>query len=108
MLNINNIKAETLAKLTSDEIGKLDLLNYGVMTYKGTLKTKRNGYKVCKISEIATNFVDKNNEWIYEFIRIQSDPNSEENHYAMRIYNVERGEYIEFCAPMIGIDFLRF
>lgn len=44
-IKANEIKNETIAKLTRDEIGKLGLLNIGVYTYKGTLKCRVKGLK---------------------------------------------------------------
>lgn len=45
-IKVNEIKNETIAKLTRDEIGKLGLLNVGVYTYKGTLKCRVKGSRL--------------------------------------------------------------
>lgn len=63
-IKANEIKNETIAKLTRDEIGKLGLLNIGVYTYKGTLKCRVKGLKttvkLMKSSSLKTTmFVGK-------------------------------------------------
>lgn len=100
-MNIQNIKNETLAKLTSKEIGALDLLNHGVMTYRGQLKSRVKGFKMVKVSEIETHFTLGGT---FEFVEIQSD--DDEKHFAMRCRD-EDGKYLEFVAPLAGLPFLK-
>lgn len=77
-IKANEIKNETIAKLTRDEIGKLGLLNIGVYTYKGTLKCRVKGLKTTMKTE-----------------------------YAIRCYNKIKDEYEEFYPVLIGCDFFK-
>lgn len=103
-MDINSIKNETLAKLTAEEIGELGLLNLGVMTYRGELKSRRQGFKTEKVSEIQTNFNHIGYPFTVEFIKIQQTGDTEE--WAMRVYYPDKGYNIHLI-PLAGIDFLK-
>jgi len=103
-MNINNIKNETLAKLTAKEIGELGLLDCGVMTYKGQLKTKRNGFTV-ENGDGVRSFTNSKTDMRYDFVKIQSV--DDVDHYAMRVYDIFCETYCDFLQPLAGIDFLK-
>jgi len=98
----NQIKNETIAKLNREEIGTLGLYNRGIMTYKGTLKSRRNGFKTIKVNDIQTNF--ENDAYKIEFIKIEKM--HDEDEYAMRLFNNESNEYVTFM-PLLGIEFFK-
>lgn len=108
-MNIQNVKNETLMKLTAKEIGELGLLNYGVMTYKGVLKQRVKNFKTVKVSEKETWFTVEDEGWRVEFIEIQAPSPlalDDEKHFAMRNWNEQFG-YNEHLAPLAGLPFLR-
>lgn len=102
--NINRIKNETIQKLTAEEIGELGLVNRGVMLYKGTLKSRRQGWKTEKVGDRQTNFISQNGFRV-EFIRIQQV--REEPEWAMRIFNIQNDSYSTLVHPLAGLDFLK-
>lgn len=104
-MNIQKIQNDTLAKLTAKEIGELDLLNHGVMTYKGILKSRVRGYETLKVSEKETHFISEAGYGVAEFIQIVSD--TEEKHYAMRVREAGTDRYEEEIMPLAGLQFLR-
>lgn len=103
-ININSIRNETLAKLTSKEIGELGLLNCGVMTYKGELKSRVKGWKTEKISDKEVHFIAEDG-FVTEFIQIASE--DEEAHWAMRIWHSDPKSYQKFFVPLHGCKFFR-
>lgn len=100
-----NISNYTLHKLTTSEIGELGLCNHGIMLYKGTLKSRRNGWKVSRRSEweIVFQGVWQN----VEFIRLPFDPIVGEDEWAMRIFDCNKNEYMTQLFPLAGLDFLK-
>ena len=107
-INIQNIKNNTIAKLTADEIGELGLVNYGVMTYKGQLKSRVKGYKTERVGDSEVHFIDDDPEYgrtEFQFIRID-DGGDETEHWAMRIYS--GGLYFDSVySPLNGLRFFR-
>ena len=104
LTDINKVKNETLHKLTWQEIGELGLNNYGVFTYHGELKTRRQGYKREVINEWQINF-KASNEYRLEFIKIQQT--SENTDWALRVYNEQLETYNVQFNILAGIDFLK-
>lgn len=102
-IKVNEIKNETLAKLTRVEIGNLGLVNCGCYTYKGSLKSRVKGLKVTMRTESQVNFESESNRW--EVIKIVALGDVDE--YAIRLYNKERESYEEFYPILIGCDFFR-
>lgn len=108
-MNIQNIKNETLHKLTAQEIGELGLCNEGVGLYKGELKTRFNGMK--RTSEDGITFTFEGTVAKIEFTEIDSG-DSEERHWAARIYRKptrpnEVGRYETNPMGIIGCDYIR-
>ena len=99
----NELKNSTIAKLDRNEIGFFKLYDSGVYTYKGTLKSRKAGYKTSKVSDYQTNFYD--DEHRIEFIRIQSLGDEEE--YAMRVFNIADNNYYKSFPILAGCDFFR-
>ena len=104
LTDINRVRNETLHKLTWEEIGELGLNNYGVWTYHGELKSRRQGYKREVINEWQINFKGSN-EYRAEFIKIQQT--SENTDWALRVYNEQLETYTVHVHPLLGIDFLK-
>lgn len=102
-IKANEIKNETIAKLTRDEIGKLGLLNVGVYTYKGTLKCRVKGLKTTVKTDEKQFFENDNVRW--EAIKIVAT--CDETEYAIRCYNKIKDEYEEFYPILIGCDFFK-
>ena len=103
MIDINRISNETLHKLTWEEIGELDLLNHGVMTYHGELKSRVKGWKRETVSEYQTNFVSPFGLTV-EFITTQKT-NLGGTEYAYRVR--EDGKYAEQVNPLGGLKFIK-
>lgn len=104
-MNINNISNATIHKLTRHEIGELDLVCHGVMTYKGELKKRRQGFRVEIVNDWQVNFIGSN--CTVECIKIQPSGDFEEGtiEWAFRIRR-ESG-YDEWPGVLFGIDFFR-
>jgi hypothetical protein len=102
---MSNIKNSTIAKLTYEEVGELGLLNKGIMTYTGTLKSRKQGFKTEKISEYQTNFV--NDGYRFEFIKLQPVDDSEQ--LALRVYDIKNECYCPtyVFGLLVGIEFLK-
>ena len=112
MLNINSIENKTLRKLNRHEIGALDLVNHGVMLYKGELKSLVRGFS-CVRSKDGCEVVFTSNTQLrrYEFVKIE--PSGEETEWAMRIAvgyvdpDELCWEYDNFLQPLSGLMFIR-
>lgn len=107
-IDINAIKNSTIAKLDRNEAVALGLLNYGIMLYRGTLKSRRAGWKAEKVSEYQTNFVGK--FYTLEFVRMEptSEPLAElDPQYAMRVKDNETGLYEKEVMPLWGCEFFK-
>ena len=102
-MNIQNIENKTIAKLTADEIGELGLLNHGVMTYRGELKTRVKGFKTVN-SGAERHFYDEEGNHA-EFFKIVSTE-EDVDHWAMRIWLYQKG-YSEDLTPLFGLKFLK-
>ena len=103
-MNINNVQNETIHKLNWTEIGELGLINYGVFTYHGQLKTRKQGFKKEIVNEWQTNFIG-NNHYRFEFIKIEQT--HEDTDYAMRVYNTELESYNVHFHILTGLEFLK-
>lgn len=104
-MDIQKIQNDTLAKLTAEEIGDLDLLNHGVITYRGQLKSRCRGYETLKVSDKETHFISEAGWGVAEFIEIVSD--GEEKHYAFRVREAGTDKYEEMVMPLAGLQFFR-
>lgn len=104
-VNPDDIKNETLAKLTWREIGELGLCNLGVFCYHGVLKSRRQGWKTEVVSDVQTNFISASGNERVEFIKIQQT--DEDTNYAMRAYSIERDHYIVHHDVLAGCDFFK-
>ena len=102
-MNINEIKNETIRKLNWREIGQFGLNNFGVYTYHGNLKTRKQGFKREAVSDWQTNFVGTGCR--IEFIRIEQT--SEDTNYAVRAYDTEHEEYIKSFNVLFACDFFK-
>lgn len=98
-INVNEIKNETLSKLTVLEIGKLGLCQAGIYIFKGNLKSRKQYFKTV-VEDFAIKFVG--NYVTYEFVKLQSSGRFIEDEYAVRVYNNESKEYEEFWAVLQG------
>lgn len=103
-MNIQNISNETIHKLNASEIGELGLVNHGVFTYHGELKTRKQGFKREVVSDWQTNFYSSN-DYRVEFIKIEQT--SEKTDYAMRVYDMDNERYSEMFHILFGCDFFR-
>ena len=101
-MNINRIENATLAKLNRDEIGVLGLLNCGVITYMGELKSRRNGWKT-ETTKDQVNFIGTKQR--VEFIRIEKL--SDRPEWAMRVYDLVEEQYWTVVHPLTGLDFMK-
>ena len=103
-MNIQNIKNETIHKLNRDEIGELGLLNYGVFTYKGNLKSRKNGFKTVKPCEWQVNF--ELDAYRVEFIQIEQV--ADEPEWAMRVFQkLDNQGYTTMVNVLWGCEFLK-
>lgn len=102
-MNINNITNRTLSKLTAQEIGNLDLCNYGVGLYRGDLKSRYNGMR--RQTEDGITFTYEWANGRIEFTEIESA--EEVREWAARIYNKERNEYETYPMGITGCQFFR-
>lgn len=102
-IQINNVQNETLRKLNWHEIGLFGLNNYGVYTYHGQLKTRKQGFKREVVSDWQTNFLGMGCR--IEFVKIEQTDT--DTNYAMRVYDVERETYITAVNVLLGCDFFK-
>lgn len=102
-MNINNIKDETIAKLTNEEAQVLGLANIGFGFYKGELKTRYNGMK--RVAKNEKTFVFEGTHLRAEFTKLADE--EERPCWAMRIFNKERNGYETYPMGIYGVYFLR-
>lgn len=101
---IDRIKNSTLAKLTTEEIGVLGLCNEGVGLYKGELKTRYNG--ISRKTEDGVTFTFEGTARRIEFTKLVAE-NSDEKHWAARIWNKVSGSYETYPMGISGCPFFR-
>ena len=101
-MNINELSNETISKLNRNEIGFFGLFNKGVYTYKGLLKSRKQGYKTQK-GDMQVSFIGETHT--VEMIKIQSL--GDEAEYAMRVYDNYTGEYVTDYSVLAGCDFFK-
>lgn len=104
-LRANEIKNETIAKLTRHEIGILGLNTVGIYTYKGELKSRLRGLKTTLKTDEQVNYESETVRW--EMVKIVSSNDEGTNEYALRCYNKEKEQYEEFYQVLIGCEFFR-
>ena len=105
-MNIQNISNETIHKLNASEIGELGLVNYGVFTYHGELKTRKHGFKREVVSDWQTNFCPEERSFFrLEFIKIEQTGDMPD--YAMRVYDTDYNRYSEIPFNALARDFFR-
>ena len=102
-MTIDELKNETISKLNRHEIGFFGLINQGVYTYKGILKSRKQGYKTVKVNENQTNFVGK--AATIEVVKIVSV--EDEDEYAFRVKDNETSEYVTDYNVLLGCQFLK-
>ena len=102
-INANEIKNETIAKLTRDEIGKFGLYNVGIYTYKGVLKCRVNGLKTTVKTDEKQFFENDSVRW--EAIKIVTT--CDEAEYVIRCYDKMKDEYEEFYPMLFGCNFFK-
>ena len=102
-MNINKIENSTLAKLTAEEIGALDLCNYGVGLYRGDLKTRYNGMKRQTNDGVTFWYEFKNGR--LEFTEIVSE--GEQREWAARMYNNDKEAYETYPMGIAACYFFR-
>lgn len=102
-IKANEIKNETIAKLTRNEISNFGLLNVGIYTYKGKLKCRVKGLKTTVKTDEKQFFEDDNIRW--EVIKIVAT--CDEAEYAIRCYDKIKDEYKEFYPVLIGCNFFK-
>lgn len=103
MKDISKLNNSTIAKLNRDEMSILGLYNKGIMTYKGELKSRKQGYKTVKVSDYQTDFV--NEHTTLEFIKIV--PLGSDTEYAMRVRETGTDYYDTDVMPLWGCDFFK-
>lgn len=101
---IDRIKNSTLAKLTTEEIGVLGLCNEGVGLYKGELKTRYNGMP--RKTEDGVTFTFEGTARRIEFTKLVTE-NSDEKHWAARIWNKVSESYETYPMGISGCPFFR-
>ena len=102
-IDANRIENSTIMKLDRKEIGALGLVQAGVFTYKGELKSRVMGLKVTMRTENQVNF--ESDSIRYEVIKII--PQGEENEYAIRCYDKELESYDRNWMILTGCHFFR-
>ena len=104
-MNINNISNATIQKLDRYEIGELDIVCHGVITYKGELKKRRQGFRVEYVNDWQVNFIGTN--VTVECIKIQPSGDYEDG-VIERAFRVRRESgYDEWPGVLFGCDFIK-
>ena len=101
---MKSVRNSTLAKLTAQEIEELGLCNEGVGLYKGELKTRYNG--MSRKTEDGVTFTFEGAECRIEFTKLVTE-NSEEKHWAARIWDKARESYETYPMGITGCPFFR-
>ncbi len=104
MININEVKDSTVAKLTNEEAQMFGLANIGFGFYKGELKTRYDGMKRYTSNDVTYRFIGTNDLTV-EFTRLADA--GEETYWAARIFNRAKGEYESYPMGVYGCYFLR-
>lgn len=102
-MTINELKNETISRLDRHEIGFFGLINHGVYTYKGILKSRKQGFKTVKVNDYQTDFVG--NAITVEAIKIVST--SGEAEYAFRVKDNEACKYVMNYNVLLGCQFFK-
>lgn len=107
-MNIQNIKNETLHKLTAREIGDLGLVNYGVGLHRGELKSRRRGLTAKKVNDYEVHF--EGTAARIEFIQIVAEGETKE--WAARIwrkasYPNQKEEYETYPMGIVGCEYFK-
>ena len=100
-MEATRIENTLITKLTAKEANALGLFNIGVMLYKGTLKSRKQGWKTVKVNDFQTDFVGEHTT--LEFIKMVSS--GSDDAYAMRVRR--DGEYVTSIMPLWGVDFFK-
>ena len=101
----NRLQNSTIAKLNRKEANLFGMFSLGVMLYKGTLKTRKQGWKTVKVNDFQTNFVGECST--FEFIKMVSADDDNEEVYGMRVRDNETNSYLIDVMPLWGIDFFK-
>lgn len=100
---MEKIQNSTVAKLTSEEAQLFGLANIGFGFYKGELKTRYNGVK--RTSTDGVTFSFEGESFRIDFTELVS--NTEERHWAARIYNKEQKHWEVFPMGITGCGYFR-
>lgn len=97
---INNT---TIQKLNYKEIGELGLNNKGIYTYRGELKSRKQGFKKTLDTENEVHFEIESIR--FEAIKIEALGETPE--WAMRMYDKANEKYEDFWLPLYGCEFFK-
>lgn len=103
------IKNETLKKLTSTEAQDLGLFSIGCMFVRGDAKHRVKGYKTTYKSADAMHY--ENETVRVELIALASKSANMDDEmkqdWCLRVYDLNRMEYIAFVQPLFAINFVK-
>ena len=102
-INLSQISNYTLSKLTRDEIYCFGLINAGIYTYQGKLKSRVKGFKTTLKTDTIQYFEDDSVRW--EVIKIV--PHNFKNEYAVRLFNKHLECYEDFYPVIIPTNFFK-
>ena len=102
-INLSQISNYTLSKLTRDEIYCFGLMNAGIYTYHGALKSRVKGFKTTLKTDTIQYFENDDVRW--EVIKIVSL--NFKNEYAIRFFNKHLDCYEEFYPVIIPTNFFK-
>ena len=102
-INLSQISNCTLSKLTRDEIYCFGLMNAGIYTYQGKLKSRVKGFKTTLRTDTIQYFEDDSVRW--EVIKIV--PHDFKNEYAVRFFNKHLECYEDFYPVIIPTNFFK-
>lgn len=102
-IDLSSISNDTLSKLTRDEIYCFGLMNAGICTYRGALKSRVKGFKTTLKTDKIQYFEDEAVRW--EVVKIV--PNNFINEYAVRFFNKNLECYEDFYPVIIPTNFFK-
>lgn len=106
-IDAQNVKNTTIGKLTLEEVSTLGLLNCGICTYLGELKTRYNGMKrIDKCNGTHVEYWFEGTKERAEFVELESDDTV--RHWAGRLYNKVEERYVTaYSLGIYGCNFFR-
>ena len=100
---------ETLKKLTREEALNLDLCDFGCIFVSGDAKKKVRGFKTVLNTEDEMHYLSKDNVRV-ELVALTSKNDFDgelRQDWCLRLFNVERKEYIRGVQPLLAAGFVR-